>query len=244
MSGLAVSDLKAKSGLPGPRANLELFYAFLEHATPAVVAECLAELADETANSPEEFAGMCGVAGFALLHADEEAVLVPHLRRYAAHGSWRVREAVAMAIQELPFGDLVAREAFTRRLLTPDPFVHRAVVAGLCEPRNLRGQIGVERVVDQLERSTALVAHDRKLTEGEEVLRKALGYGWSVVLVEAPLDGKRAFEALVSVPSRHVRWVVAENLKKNRLAKWNPEWVSDLRRRLIKDKNRNLGGLR
>lgn len=233
MTGLSISDLKARSGLPGPRGNLELFYEFLKAATPRLVDDCLAELTNTTANSPEEFVGMCGVAGFALVHAPEQAVVLGHLARYASHPSWRIREAVAMAIQELPFPDLAARLAFTRRLETPDPFVHRAIVAGLCEPKNLRGQTGVTGVVDQLGRSTALLPRDGKLTEGEEALRKALGYAWSVVLVEAPEGSAKVFEALLEGSGRHLRWVVAENLKKKRLEKWNRDWVGRQEERLV-----------
>lgn len=231
MTPLSVSDLKARSGLPGPRGNLELFYEFLRNASAQLVEDCLAELADTTANSPEEFVGMCGVAGYALLHAHEEDLLRKHLGRYAAHDSWRIREAVAMAIQELPFPDLGARLAFTRRLETSDPFVHRAIVAGLCEPKNLRGQTGVIGVVDQLKRSMALLPREGRLSEGEKALRKALGYGWSVALVEAPVGAEGEFEAL-EVSSPHVRWVVAENLKKKRLVKWNHEWVGRQNERL------------
>ena len=42
-----------------------------------------------------------------------------------------------------------------------------------------------------------MLAHDNKLTDEEDSLRKALGYGWSVVIVHAPAEGKKAFEKLL-----------------------------------------------
>jgi len=63
------------------------------------------------------------------------------------------------------------------------------------------------------------------LSDQEVSLRKALGYGWSVVIVSAPGKGKRYFEKLFQLPGKHVSWVITENLKKNRLIKMDSEWV-------------------
>ncbi|NLU43010.1 MAG: hypothetical protein GXX08_12510 [Firmicutes bacterium] len=49
------------SNLPGPRANLELLYSFSRTATESQIMDCLAHIQDDTANSPEEFFGMCGI---------------------------------------------------------------------------------------------------------------------------------------------------------------------------------------
>lgn len=214
---ISVAELLAHSGLPGPRGNLELFYRFLKHPDSAVVDACLALVTDDTADSPEEFAGMCGVAGWALLHSDRPDELVPWLRRWAGHPSWRIREAVAMVLQELPFARLADRCAFARRVETDDPLVLRALVAGLCEPKNLKESEGHDDVLALLTRATAAVAHDRPLTEAERVLRQALGYGWSVAVAASPALGLPAFGALMALPGRHVAWIVAENLKKKRM---------------------------
>jgi hypothetical protein len=67
-----------------------------------------------------------------------------------------------------------------------------------------------------LERITRNISHDNKLSDQEVSLRKALGYGWSVVIVSIPKNGKRHFEKLFHLPGKHVKWVIKENLKKNR----------------------------
>jgi hypothetical protein len=232
MKAITIQDLKENSGLPGPRGNLELLHAFIRSCEPAIVKECLAELGDDTANSPEEFVSMCGVVGHALLWWKDEKELVRHLRKYSTHKSWRIRESVAIAIQEIPFADLGSRSDLTGRMETDDPFVHRAIVAGLCEPKNLRKQMGIEKVVEQLSRSTALLNHGKKLGAGEESLKKALGYCWSVAIVELPDVGKSEFEKLLGIGEKHTRWIVKENLKKNRLARMDGAWVEEMKRRL------------
>jgi hypothetical protein len=224
--------LKANSGLPGPRGNLGLAYKFAEHPDPAVVDECLALIADDTANSPEEFAGLCGVLGWALLNSGDHDGLIAHLRTYARQPSWRIREAVAMAIQELPFASLEERAGFSAELRDGSAFVDRAIVAGLCEPKNLKEPASVGRVYELLYDVTVPLAEAQKLDEGQTALRKALGYGWSVAVVASPEEGKRAFEQLFALPGKHPRWIIAENLKKHRLEKMDAEWVAECRARL------------
>lgn len=221
------------SGLPGPRGNLGLFYEFAQDPDPRVIAECLALITPDTADSPEEFAGMCGVMGWALLHAGEHDALLEHLRTYARHSSWRIREAVAMALQELPFDSLAVRVAFAEELRDGSAFVDRAIVAGLCEPKNLTDPEGIPAVFDALFRATGSLVEAMRLDEGQTALRKALGYGWSVAVAAEPGIGKPAFERLFDLPGKHPRWIAAENLKKNRLTKMDAEWVAESRNRLV-----------
>jgi len=212
----SLTELKANSGLPGPRGNLALLDRFVKSCTPEAVAQCLGELRDDTSNSPEEFVGMCGVVGFAVLHAHERELLVDHLRTYALHSSWRIREAVAIALQELPVATLEDRLAVTEALENGHPLVARALVAGLCEPRNLKGQTGAPRLFGHLMRATQLLYGKGRLTPEEQVLKKGLGYCWSVALSEFYEQGWALFEGLPR-QEPHVGWVVAENLKKKRL---------------------------
>jgi hypothetical protein len=101
------------------------------------------------------------------------------LRTHAADVRWRVREAVAMALQRL--GD-----ADTTRLLDtgdawaddPDPLVRRAAVAGVCEPRLLDSPSVAARAVDVCARTTegltALPAADRRVAQVRKVRLAAL----------------------------------------------------------------------
>ena len=229
---LTLRYLRENSGLPGPRGNLELLHRFLREADDELIADCLAAIREDTRNSPEEFLGMCGVAGHAVRTGSKPQALTAHLRKYAGHGSWRIREAVAIAIQELPCPTLEDRLAVIARLEGDDDFTHRAIVAGLCEPRNLTTGEGMAGVFAHLRRATERLTHSNKLTDAQDALRKTLGYAWSVAVAAAPAMGRAEFENLLSLPGRHVRWIVAENLKKTRLAKVGREWVEKLRRKM------------
>jgi hypothetical protein len=225
MTKYSVSYLKSHSGLPGPRGNLRLLYEFLSSCDDLIVVECLATLADNTENSPEEFVGMCGVAGYAILNWKNEELLVSHLRRYSRHRSWRIREAVAIAIQEIPVASLEDRVHLTKRMTIDDPFVYRAIVAGLCEPKNLKDVNEIGGVFDCLEKATRFLDHESKLSEGEMSLKKALGYCWSVAVALSPEVGKRKFHELLTNTNRNVQWIAGENLKKARLKRMDTEWV-------------------
>ncbi len=106
------------------------------------------------------------------------------------------------------------------------------MVAGLCEPKLLLDETNNGRILTILTTLTHHLNHDRKLDPAEESLRKALGYGWSVVIVATPERGQRTFEALLALPGKHVQWIVRENLKKNRLLRLNAAWVTDCQQRL------------
>jgi len=51
-------------------------------------------------------------------------------------------------------------------------------------------------------------------------------------MAASPADGKAAFEGLLALPGKHVRWVIRENLKKNRLMRMDADWVEEMQRRL------------
>lgn len=161
---------------------------------------------------------MCGVLGGALLRGDQGFGFA---RPYASHPSWRIREAVAMAIQELTtdLGASLDRLADW----TESPLEQRAVVAGLCEPKLLGGPATM-RLLELLGAMTRGFDHDRRLSTEEQVLRQALGYGWSVVLAAWP-EGLGRFGELFALNGKHLVWILKENLKKNRLVRLDPEWV-------------------
>ena len=57
------------------------------------------------------------------------------------------------------------------------------------------------------------------------VLRQALGYGWSVAAAALPEDGKPFLKKWLACPDKDIRWIMKENLKKNRLARMDAAWV-------------------
>ncbi len=108
----------------------------------------------------------------------------------------------------------------------------RAAAAALCEPALLREAAQVEQVLRILDGITAsLQAQDRRSDEFK-TLRKALGYCWSVAVVGLPEKGKAMMERWFESDDPDVRWVMKENLKKNRLVRMDAAWVAVSRERL------------
>ena len=57
------------------------------------------------------------------------------------------------------------------------------------------------------------------------VLRQSLGYCWSVAVVVLPVKGKKLMERWFGSGGRDIRWIMRENLRKNRLARMDAKWV-------------------
>lgn len=223
-----IEYLLSHSHLPGPRGNLELLYAFSKAADEGLIRDCLARIRPDTANSPEEFVGMCGIVGYAVLHGDRIAETLAAIRPYANHSSWRLREAVAIAVQEIAVGDLPLVLDSFRPWIEGSFLERRAVVAALCEPKLLKDAETNRRVLAILKELTDGFAGLEKLDDDQKVLRQALGYGWSVAVAAQPAEGKCLFESYRRSADKHVGWIVKENLKKNRLIKLDPAWVESM----------------
>jgi predicted NAD/FAD-dependent oxidoreductase len=56
-------------------------------------------------------------------------------------------------------------------------------------------------------------------------LRKGLAYCWSVALVANPESGKQMMEKWLEDSDKDIRWIMRENLKKNRLIRMDFAWV-------------------
>lgn len=219
--------LLKESGLPGPRGNLELAQVVADEGSRELFQRYIAYSADVApTNSPYEFLAFCGVVGLGRLLAEGDQTLLEVLRRHACDPRWRLREAVAMALQR--FGDvdmdrlIGAMQAWSRGT----PLEQRAAAAALCEPRLLRRAGHAAAVLQILDVITTSVekAADRR-SEDFLALRKGLGYCWSVAVAALPLDGKVLMEKWLASPDKDVQWIMCENLKKARLARLDVEWV-------------------
>jgi hypothetical protein len=206
--------LREHSGLPGPRGNIELAQAVADEGRRA----CF----DRLISTDDEYLVFCGVIGLGRLLA-EGADMERRLWEHAADPRWRVREAVAMALQRLGDDDLtrlldlVARWADDR-----NPLVQRAAIAGICEPRLLKNGSAVECAISTCARTTQALASrpaDERRDAGVRSLRQALGYCWSVAVAADPAFGLPRFRALDDRGDPDVAWIVRENCKKSRLAK-------------------------
>lgn len=219
--------LLAESNLPGPRANLELAFAAASVGTEEVLLR-YARLGPEVAarNTQEEFLAVCGVVGLGYLAAREEGEHFSLLRQKASDPRWRIREAVALGLQEFGARSI---DALLEQLQAWSPgslLEKRAVVATLCEPRLLRQRGDAGRTLDLMDRITqSLLEEKDRRAEAFKVLRKGLAYGWSVVVACQPELGKPRMEKWVRSMDPDICWIMKQNLKKNRLVKMDPTWV-------------------
>ncbi|MBU4213650.1 MAG: HEAT repeat domain-containing protein [Actinobacteria bacterium] len=208
--------LTEHSNLPGPRANLELL-----HAAADVLPR---RLALRLADADDEYLRCSGAVTLGRLVLDDptDPGLLTLLTTRAADPSWRVREAAAMAAQRIGDGDPDRLVALVRTWTTDrDPLVVRAGIAAICEPRLLRGpamaQVAVAACGRATERLRQIDAARRRDPE-VRVLRQGLAYCWSVAVAADPAAGLPVFIAL-DVHDPDIAWVVAQNRRKQRLAR-------------------------
>jgi hypothetical protein len=73
---------------------------------------------------------------------------------------------------------------------------------------------------------------ENRKSDDFRVLRKGLGYCWSVAVAANPEFGRPAFEKLVDLNDKDVTWIISEYLKKTRLVRMDAAWVDTLSARL------------
>lgn len=86
---------------------------------------------------------------------------------------------------------------------------------------------GVLAILDTIT-ATLSEAEDRRTVE-YAALKRALGYCWSVAVVAAPARGKRLMEQWSASANPDIRWIIRENLKKNRLVRLDAVWVEQMK---------------
>ena len=151
---------------------------------------------------------------------------MPQLRESASDARWRIREAVALGLQEYGRASLASllqvMEGWSRGTLLE----RRAVVAALCEPGLLRERAHASRVLDILDDITGsiLIERDRR-SEAFRVLRKGLAYGWTVAVAAQPSIGKPRMGRWSRSEDADVRWIMRQNLKKKQLLRMDEAWV-------------------
>jgi hypothetical protein len=202
--------LKKHSGLPGPRANLELVAAVAEEAD--------ADRLWRLSASEDEYLALCGTAGLGRIALLEPDTVMSWLRELASDPRWRVREGVAIALQRLGRESMPKLLAEMNTWMHGDAFVQRAAVAALCEPALLKKNeqaVEVLAILDHITRSLAATTDRRH--DGFRVLRQALGYGWSVAAAAAPANAMPYVEKWFRSQDGDVAWVMKSNLAKSRM---------------------------
>lgn len=211
--------LTSHSGVPGPRANLPLADTFAAIAPP--------DLVRSLADSPDEYLALCGTEGLGRLALDPalRADALEALRRAARDERWRVREGAARALQLMGDADPdLLRDVVDDWSAGGDPWLARAALAAICEPRLLHTDEAqalalsvCARATDLLLGAGAPVPAPVRALEAHRVLRQALGYAWSVAIAANPEAGLTGFRALTASENPDARWIVRSNLSKARL---------------------------
>lgn len=215
------SFLLAESGLPGPRANLELAQAVADQGDFALFGRLTAYSPDDaTTNSPHVFLVVCGIIGMGRLASEGQRDLLLRLRVFASDPRWRVREAVAMALQRIGDADMDALLAEAERWADGTALEQRAAAAAVCEPRLLRNAHCARRALAMLDRITKSLSETRdRRSDDFKTLRKGLGYCWSVAVAALPEAGMPVLRKWLASDDHDVQWIMRQNLKKKRLAR-------------------------
>lgn len=229
--------LREQSRLPGARANVELaqdcghLLALLAPAYPrevrALLNALLCEEQSVVSNTPGEFVLMCGVLGYSACAVEMEAWradVYALLAHYACSSTWRVREGTALGWQKLLAS--VAQEslpALSKLAEQGNCLQKRSCIAAISEPALLRSTTLVEAALKMqwiaIEYLRAIPTAERKREE-VRVLRQALGYTLSVVTAAQPEEGFALMCEIASWNDADINWILRENLKKRRLAKF------------------------
>jgi hypothetical protein len=226
--------LLAESGLPGPRANLELIVAVAQIGSEDVYLRYLTYDSNKApTNSKEEFLAACGTVGLGRLVKEGKTGYLQTLRKLASDSRWRTRESVAMALQIYGEGNMDELINIMKEWSQGNCLEQRAAAAALCEPKLLSNKGQAEQVLNILNNITETIRYikDRK-EEDFMTLRKGMAYCWSVAIVAAPELGKRLFEHWIHSEDKDIKWIVKENLKKNRLIKMDEAWVIECKKEI------------
>ncbi len=230
--------LRENSRLPGPRANLELAHdvtyllatAVPKH--PESVRSLLNYFANGDhnmveSNTPSEFIMMCGIIGYGACAAVKDSwreAAYELLDHYAGSSYWRVREAAALAYQNLlSVVPDVALAHLSELARHGTQLQQRVAIAALAEPALLYNEemaqkaLVLQRIV--LHRFHAVAPENRK-NEDFRTLRKTLGYTLSVATAVAPEEGFALMRECANWGDNDIIWLLRENLKKKRLAKF------------------------
>jgi hypothetical protein len=206
---------------------LELAQAVVEEASEKQIEEFLSiSPAKARENTSEVFLVFCGVVGLGKLITNGQPGLFARLRQYASDSRWRIREATAMALQRVGDlnMDLLLKEM--KKWGKGNWLEKRAVAAGLAEPHLLKDLEHAGQVLHILDEITAAMeTADDRTNEEYKILRQGMGYCWSVAVAALPKEGKLMMEKWLASEDQDIRWIMKENLKKNRLARMDAAWV-------------------
>jgi hypothetical protein len=234
--------LMNESGLPSPRANLELAQAFgrvieelYEDASDRItsIIDQWIDLSKSEAptGNPREFLVFCGVIGLgaiAALQRDQLGNILIRLREKSNDGRWRVREAVCFALQRLlyrygvPFSHYLEQWA-----QTGTPYELRAAAVSVADPSLLENTdfafkaLYVHRLVFSRFRNYETVSR-----EARRVFVQGISFSLSVVITALPEAGFDFLADLAHINNKDIQKILKTNLAKDSLTAEYPEQTS------------------
>lgn len=226
--------LLKNSGLPGPRANLELAEAFADLAGKQQV-EAMLDIppAQAPENSAKIFLVVCAVTALGKMAARGEPQHLATLRSFASDPRWRVREAVAIALQYVGDEDMRQLVEQMREWAAGNWLEKRAAAAALAEPRLLKAPVAARSALTILDRITKdISAAGSPRDQSFKVLCQSMGYCWSVAVAASPQQGKPLMEKWMASGNPDVQRIMSENLKKTRLVRMDSRWVERCKNKL------------
>ena len=241
--------LMNESGLPSPRANLELAQAFGRmteelysdasdtHPIESTIDEWIElSVSDAPTGNPREFLVFCGVIGLGAIAARKRRELgniLIRLREKSNDGRWRIREAVCFALQRLlyrygaPFSHYLEQWA-----QTGSSYELRAAAVSVADPPLLENTdfafkaLYLHRLV-----FSRFQKFDNIDREARRVLVQGLSFSLSVVVTALPEAGFDFMAELAHEDNKDIQKILKTNLAKDRLNAKYPEQtrrVSDL----------------
>ncbi|MFC2086525.1 hypothetical protein ACFLQ9_02270, partial [Bacteroidota bacterium] len=214
------------SNLPGPRANLELVFAFAEVYEDIDKLMVWANITEDQAavNDPKSFLAYCSAACLGKNYTtkkDEKIIAV--LKNLANDGRWRMREAVAFGFQyigEHDFNEL--KPILSEWINNSNNLEKRAILVSLAHPRFL-----VEENAIFCFEITDLVLKQMDRENDFDVLRKGLEFTISVFVAANPKHGFSFIRKWIG-KDKVIDKIMKVNLSKTRLFKKYPEAVNVL----------------
>lgn len=189
--------LRRESGLPGPRGNLELARAVAELAGPTQV-EARPKGPDARApeNTPGVFVLICGVAALGRLIACGNRDQMSRLGAYAGDARWRLRQAAVIALQHVSDANIPALLDQMQAWAAGTWYKKRAVAATLAQPKILKSQPVVTRIVKILDTLMLdIAATTDPVDEPFKARRRTMGCAWSMVVAAIPSTAEPSMES-------------------------------------------------
>lgn len=252
--------LVENSHLPGPAANFPLLWG-LADALVGVFARreeavwglldrwSAVPIAEAPPNDPREFLPFAAAYVHGRIGAAVPAYWRPaleRLRRQARDPRWRTREMVAQGLQAMLRVDFATACAELEAwVVGGDLLEMRAAVAALAEPDLMASEEQARRALNlhtAVLTTVAAISREARRTDEFRALRQGLGYTLSVVVAGLPDEGWPVLRAQAASSDADVRWIVRENLKKNRLLRHFPSEVAATRQCLEAASSHPLAG--